>query len=81
VTGKQRELTMLDWSAPSTEPARAVHPAFALKSPPVDAGGLGAIDRGAARVSVDAKRMINSPADVNQLLPLKYKWVWEKYLA
>ena len=25
--------------------------------------------------------MINSRADVNQLLPLKYKWAWEKYLA
>jgi ribonucleoside-diphosphate reductase beta chain len=73
---------MLDWSAPSTEPARTVHPAFALKSlPPVNATGLGAIDRGAARVSVDVKRMINSRADINQLLPLKYKWAWEKYLA
>ena len=35
----------------------------------------------AARVSVDDKRMINCRADVNQLLPLKYKWAWEKYLA
>ena len=25
--------------------------------------------------------MINCRADVNQLLPLKYKWAWEKYLA
>ena len=25
--------------------------------------------------------MINARADVNQLLPLKYHWAWEKYLA
>lgn len=43
--------------------------------------GLEEIDRGGARVSVDDKRMINCRADVNQLLPLKYKWAWEKYLA
>ncbi|WP_430715335.1 ribonucleotide-diphosphate reductase subunit beta [Rhodopseudomonas pseudopalustris] len=43
--------------------------------------GLGAIDRGAARVRVDDKRMINARADVNQLLPMKYRWAWEKYLA
>jgi ribonucleoside-diphosphate reductase beta chain len=25
--------------------------------------------------------MINARADVNQLLPMKYRWAWEKYLA
>jgi ribonucleoside-diphosphate reductase beta chain len=45
------------------------------------ATGLGEIARGAARVSVDDKAMINARADVNQLLPLKYRWAWEKYLA
>ncbi|MBO0892138.1 MAG: ribonucleotide-diphosphate reductase subunit beta, partial [Acidothermales bacterium] len=39
------------------------------------------IDREAARVSVDDKAMINARADVNQLLPLKYTWAWQKYLA
>ncbi|WP_112285580.1 ribonucleotide-diphosphate reductase subunit beta [Prauserella muralis] len=39
------------------------------------------VERGAARVSVDDKAMINARADVNQLLPLKYGWAWEKYLA
>src|ERR1700740_711143 len=33
------------------------------------------------RVSVDEKAMINCRADVNQLLPLKYRWAWEKYLS
>ncbi|SFQ49545.1 ribonucleoside-diphosphate reductase beta chain [Amycolatopsis arida] len=46
-----------------------------------DTTGLGEIDRGGARVSVDDKAMINARADVNQLLPLKYRWAWEKYLA
>ena len=32
------------------------------------------------RVTVDEKRMINCRADCNQLMPLKYKWAWEKYL-
>ncbi|GGU70955.1 ribonucleoside-diphosphate reductase subunit beta [Lentzea flava] len=38
------------------------------------------IEAGAARVNVDDKAMINCRADVNQLLPLKYHWAWEKYL-
>ncbi|MCX2729857.1 ribonucleotide-diphosphate reductase subunit beta [Saccharopolyspora sp. NFXS83] len=46
-----------------------------------DATGLGEIDRGAGRINVDDKAMINAQADVNQLLPLKYGWAWEKYLA
>jgi len=33
------------------------------------------------RVNVDDKRLINCNAvDVNQLMPLKYKWAWEHYL-
>ena len=34
-----------------------------------------------ARVRVDDKRIINCRADVNQLMPIKYQWAWEKYLA
>src|SRR5438067_5748192 len=33
------------------------------------------------RVTAEDKRVINSRADVNQLVPFKYKWAWEKYLA
>jgi len=33
------------------------------------------------RVRVEDKRIINARADVNQLVPFKYKWAWEKYLA
>ncbi len=33
------------------------------------------------RVRVDDKRIINCSADLNQLVPIKYKWAWEKYLT
>lgn len=33
------------------------------------------------RVRVEDKRIINGNTDVNQLVPFKYKWAWEKYLA
>lgn len=34
-----------------------------------------------SRIKVEDKKIINSKADVNQLVPFKYKWAWEKYLA
>ncbi|MFO7190324.1 MAG: ribonucleotide-diphosphate reductase subunit beta, partial [Pseudomonadota bacterium] len=33
------------------------------------------------RIRVEDKRVINGQTDVNQLVPFKYKWAWEKYLA
>jgi ribonucleoside-diphosphate reductase beta chain len=33
------------------------------------------------RVKAADKRIINGKTDVNQLVPFKYKWAWEKYLA
>ena len=33
------------------------------------------------RVKVDDKRIINCRADMNQLVPIKYQWAWDKYLA
>ncbi len=33
------------------------------------------------RVRVEDKRVINGGADVNQLVPFKYTWAWDKYLA
>ena len=38
-------------------------------------------DATARRVNVADKRIINGSTDVNQLVPFKYKWAWEKYLA
>ena len=34
----------------------------------------------AGRVQVDDKAMINCRADLNQLVPFKYDWAWQKYL-
>ena len=34
----------------------------------------------AKRVRADDKRIINGQTDVNQLVPFKYKWAWDKYL-
>ncbi len=35
---------------------------------------------GFERVRVDDKAMINCRADLNQLVPFKYDWAWQKYL-
>jgi ribonucleoside-diphosphate reductase beta chain len=32
------------------------------------------------RITVDEKRIINCRADLNQLVPFKYEWAWQKYL-
>ncbi len=45
------------------------------------ATGLETIERGAARIKVDDKKIINCRADLNQLVPFKYEWAWQKYLA
>ncbi len=34
-----------------------------------------------ARINVNDKRIINGKTDVNQLVPFKYKWAWDKYLS
>ncbi|MBQ0777490.1 MAG: ribonucleotide-diphosphate reductase subunit beta [Pseudomonas sp.] len=41
--------------------------------------GLDELEGSAARVNVDAKQMINCRADLNQLVPFKYEWAWQKY--
>jgi ribonucleoside-diphosphate reductase beta chain len=33
------------------------------------------------RVRAEDKRVINAKTDVNQLVPFKYKWAWDKYLS
>ena len=48
-----------------------------IKTNSVDSGEL---TMGAARVRVDDKAMINCRADLNQLVPFKYDWAWQKYL-
>ena len=42
--------------------------------------GLEELEGASSRVDVDQKQMINCRADVNQLVPFKYDWAWQKYL-
>ena len=47
------------------------------KAPATDAE----MDARFQRVRADEKRVINGKSDVNQLVPFKYKWAWDKYLS
>ncbi|KTT26495.1 ribonucleotide-diphosphate reductase subunit beta [Pseudomonas oryzihabitans] len=42
--------------------------------------GLDDLEGSSARVHVGDKQMINARADLNQLVPFKYDWAWQKYL-
>ena len=64
-------------SAPVTNQVKAAAEAVAN----IDtAPGLEELEMGASRISVDEKAMINCRADLNQLVPFKYDWAWQKYL-
>ncbi|KAG0944000.1 hypothetical protein G6F31_014648 [Rhizopus arrhizus] len=78
------EPEVLGAAAPEVRAATGVFGYTAMPTPaaPEHAAGLAA--SGAAtsqRVKVADKRIINGETDVNQLVPFKYKWAWEKYLA
>jgi ribonucleoside-diphosphate reductase beta chain len=58
----------------------------AAATPAAAGGGATARGRPAAesdtrRIRLEDKRIINGRTDVNQLVPFKYKWAWDKYLA
>ena len=75
---------MLDWSEVAEEmPAIMELPMSPTPEPSAraDESEPGDPASSAGRVRVDDKAMINCRADVNQLLPLKYRWAWEKYLS
>ncbi len=57
--------------------------AFTPAISPATAGATtgAAAPAAARRVKASDKRIINGQTDVNQLVPFKYKWAWEKYLA
>lgn len=63
--------------APTSEQVKKAQAAVADLDP---APGLEELEMGAQRVQVDDKRMINCRADLNQLVPFKYEWAWQKYL-
>jgi ribonucleoside-diphosphate reductase beta chain len=62
---------------PSPEAMQAAETAIANMD---TSAGVEELEMGASRVSVDEKAMINCRADLNQLVPFKYDWAWQKYL-
>ena len=72
---------------PGTQPVRAATGVFgdtALPTPglthaPAATAAAVTPDASQQRVNVSEKRIINGKTDVNQLVPFKYKWAWEKY--
>jgi len=58
-------------------PAAAFLPPATPLSPPTG----GEASESFRRIKVEDKRIINGKTDVNQLVPFKYKWAWEKYLS
>ena len=80
--------------APPTSFSRDPHAGRSMESPP-QSPTKRVLDDGATvpmapaptnastprRVNAADKRIINGKTDVNQLVPFKYKWAWEKYLA
>ena len=80
LSARSMDIPPLSHSGLSTAPAVPTHlhdgapiPVVAAATPKVSAP--------ARRVVAADKRIINGQTDVNQLVPFKYKWAWEKYLA
>jgi ribonucleoside-diphosphate reductase beta chain len=74
------EAAVHDARAVSADDSAAVARAKAALDQLDIAEGLAELEGEGARVTVDAKRMINCRADLNQLVPFKYDWAWQKYL-
>jgi len=71
-------------SAPvfSSEPLRTTAtPSSPIKSIAAGVAAVRAEASSLRRVNAADKRIINGATDVNQLVPFKYKWAWEKYLS
>ncbi len=76
---------LIDWEEYNSETTlKKVVPTEAAPTttpePQTGLTGVEDIEMGAARIRVDDKRIINCHADLNQLVPLKYEWAWQKYL-
>jgi ribonucleoside-diphosphate reductase beta chain len=80
---------MLSWEDPvkRTSPQDhanvqdALHVQSLLQSAHVKPSLSASLSAASKRVRAEDKRVINGSADVNQLVPFKYKWAWDKYLA
>ena len=66
--------------APAGPSPQAMQAAEAVIANMDASAGVEELEMGASRLSVDEKAMINCRADLNQLVPFKYDWAWQKYL-
>src|SRR5258708_24595356 len=66
-------------STPAGRTSPATAPEKSAPSPVTE--GRSAPSPAHTRVRAEDKRVINATTDVNQLVPFKYKWAWEKYLS
>ena len=64
------------FTAPANPIAAALEAVASLDA----SAGVKELATAAERVTVDQKAMINCRADLNQLVPFKYEWAWQKYL-
>jgi ribonucleoside-diphosphate reductase beta chain len=84
---KQPETVVMDAAAPETTSAKEIEEGSraqiareAIKNLDESAGIEELDEMMGSRVQVDDKMMINCNADLNQLVPFKYDWAWQKYL-
>ena len=72
---------MLSWDEPITAtPKKTAQVPLPLIEEQHGVLGLEDLEMGASRIHVDDKKIINCRADLNQLVPFKYTWAWQKYL-
>ncbi|MDB5751981.1 MAG: Ribonucleoside-diphosphate reductase, partial [Ramlibacter sp.] len=78
---READLPLSHMQAPIQQPALRA-PDDVTIAPIAPAGAAAPAQPAVARrVSAADKRIINGHTDVNQLVPFKYKWAWDKYLA
>ena len=80
VVVKLEETPKESFQVTSEEGNRAEQARSSLESLDVEAGIKELDEMSSGRVEVDQKAMINCKADLNQLVPFKYDWAWQKYL-
>lgn len=70
----------LDFDTASTSTSNALPNEGSANSRDLEAENM-KLSGASSRIRVDQKQIINCRADLNQLVPFKYSWAWEKYLA
>jgi ribonucleoside-diphosphate reductase beta chain len=72
---------VLSWNEQIATGVRTAPQPSAAQAPAMSPVGRSPAAVDLRRVNAADKRIINGRTDVNQLVPFKYKWAWDKYLA